>query len=102
MHTHVYRIHAVLAGQAADAAVIGRDAEGRELRLELPAAEALAIRRGHLLVLQLSAHEVPDAPAPETSELPTTTTTSTTTTPPACSACPASDDDEICRMLGLG
>lgn len=100
MHTHVYRIHAVLAGQAADAAVIGRDADGRELRLELPAAEALAIRRGHLLVLQLSAHEVPDAPAPEASEPPPTTTT--TTTPPACSACPASDDDEICRMLGLG
>jgi hypothetical protein len=96
----VFRITAVLAGQAADVTVVGRDAAGRELQLELPRSSAQGLEVGLLLVLHLSAHVVPDlAPEPVSAEPPPATEAS----PPVTASRPCGDDDgEICRMLGLG
>lgn len=103
MDSRVYRISAVLAGQAADVTVVGRDAAGRELQLALPRTSAQGLEVGHLLVLQLSAHIVPQlepAPVPAPAEAPPAPEP---TPPPAVTlgSC-GTEDGELCRMLGLG
>lgn len=102
MDSRVYRISAVLAGQSADVTVIGRDAAGRELQLALPRTSAQGLEVGHLLLLHMSAHVVPElTPAPEpapTSEPPVRPEAP----PPGSTVSPAcGEDGEICRMLGL-
>ena len=96
----IYRITAVLAGQAADVTVVGRDAAGRELQLALPRSSAQDLEVGRLLVLHLSAHVVPElAPEPASAEpAPTAEASPPVTTSRPCDG----DDGEICRMLGLG
>lgn len=103
METQVYRISAVLAGQSASVTVIGRDVAGRELQIELPHDRAHGLKSGQLLILHLSAHDVPPleshgaAAAPVVEEAAVTTTVVTTA---HCGG--GTDEDEICRMLGLG
>lgn len=94
----VFRITAVLAGQATDVTVVGRDAAGRELQLALPRSSAQDLEVGRLLVLHLSAHVVPElAPEPASAEPASAEPTAPVTAPRPCG-----DDGEICRMLGLG
>jgi hypothetical protein len=116
----VFRISAVLAGQSAHVTVVGRDAAGRELQLELPPAQARALEVGQLLLLSWSAHAIPelDSGAPagsSTTAEPTAEATAASTAEPATSppgdmttrpgespdAC-GCDEDEVFRMLGLG
>lgn len=109
MQPTVYRISAVLAGQSAHVAVVGRDAAGRELQLELSPDRARGLQPGQLLLLTWSAHVVPepDAAAPagagdaKPSEAPPTAAVSSTPEP-ATARPEVSDEDEVFRMLGLG
>ncbi|PCC73191.1 hypothetical protein SAMN02745121_08214 [Nannocystis exedens] len=109
MEPTVYRISAVLAGQSAHVAVVGRDAAGRELQLELSPDRARGLQPGQLLLLTWSAHVVPEleAAAPagageaKPSEVPDAAAP-TSTPEPATARSQASDEEEVFRMLGLG
>ena len=61
MQLQAFRVSEVLRGHTAIAAVIGQDAGGRTLRLEVPAAEAAAIGSGDVLVIGWARVEVPAA-----------------------------------------
>jgi hypothetical protein len=102
--SRVYRISAVLAGQAADVTVVGRDAAGRELQLALPRTSAQGLEVGHLLILHLSAHVIPEL-APASEPAPAEPPPAAVATPPPVVTAPGScdaNDGELCRMLGLG
>lgn len=61
MQVQAFRVSEVLRGHTAIAAVVGQDAGGRTLRLEVPAAEAAAIGSGDVLVIGWARVEVPAA-----------------------------------------
>lgn len=56
----VFRVNEVLVGHSAAAAIVGVDAEGRQLRIEVPAIEAATVQPGHVLVLGWTATPVPE------------------------------------------
>ena len=56
----VFRVSEVLVGHSAAAAIIGVDAEGRQVRIEVPAIEAATVQAGHVLVLSWTATPVPE------------------------------------------
>lgn len=101
MDSRVYRINAVLGGQSADVTVVGRDAAGRELQIALPRTSAQGLEVGHLLIIHLSAHVVPEL-APASDPAPAEPPPAPEATPPPVVTRPCGDDGEICRMLGLG
>lgn len=61
MQVQAFRVSEVLRGHTAIAAVVGQDAGGRTLRLEVPAAEAAAIGSGDVLVIGWTRVDVPPA-----------------------------------------
>lgn len=61
MQVQAFRVSEVLRGHTAIAAVVGQDAGGRTLRLEVPAAEAAAIGSGDVLVIGWARIDVPPA-----------------------------------------
>jgi hypothetical protein len=74
MTTVVARIVRVLTGHTQASMLHAVDEDGLELRLEVPAAQVRAVVPGQVLVVQWSAHTVPDLrTAPETSPPITTT-----------------------------
>ena len=56
----VFRVSEVLVGHSAAAAIVGVDAEGRQVRIEVPAIEAATVQPGHVLVLGWTATPVPE------------------------------------------
>ena len=56
----VFRVSEVLFGHSAVAAIIGVDAEGRQVRIEVPALEAATVQAGYVLVLGWTATPVPE------------------------------------------
>ena len=56
----VFRVTEILVGHSAAAAIVGVDAEGRQVRLEVPAIEAATVQAGHVLVLSWTATPVPE------------------------------------------
>lgn len=60
MTTIVARILRVLTGHAQAAMLHAVDEDGLELRLEVPAAHARTVMPGQVLVMQWSAHTVPE------------------------------------------
>lgn len=60
MTTIVARILRVLTGHAQAAMLHAVDEDGLELRLEVPAAHARTVVPGQVLVMQWSAHAVPE------------------------------------------
>lgn len=98
MFTLLYRVDEVLAGYSPTAAIVGRDADGRELRLELPLEHARLFRPGSALVLQVSAQRLPSLAPPAE---PPTATEPGPVQDPARAGCGTCEDDEVSRMLGL-
>ncbi len=58
------RIVRVLTGNATATMLHAIDADGLELRLEVPPAQARAVTPGQVLVLQWSVHSIPELTAP--------------------------------------
>ena len=64
MTTQVYRVARVLTAVSSPVARLHAvDAQGHELRLEVPATAARDIAAGHVLVLEWSAHAMPEVMA---------------------------------------
>lgn len=77
MTTVVARIQEVLQGHSDRAQIRAVNAQGHELRFEVPVEAARGLTAEHVLVLNWSAHLVPDRPtaiAPDTPETPATST----------------------------
>ncbi len=84
MQVQAFRVSEVLRGHTAIAAVLGEDASGRMLRLEVPAAEAAAIGSGDVLVIGWARVEVPAARMAGATSTPSAAamaTTAATTSP---------------------
>jgi hypothetical protein len=60
MKTQAFRVREVRVGHSPAAAILGEDAQGRELRLEVGALEGASIRPGDLLVLSWATVMVPE------------------------------------------
>lgn len=103
MFTLLYRVDEVLSGHSPTGALVGRDADGRELRLELPLEQARAFRPGMALILQVSAQRLPslappvDPPASATEPRPGAANPGEA---PSCGAC-GDETEEVSWMLGL-
>jgi hypothetical protein len=69
MTTLVARVLRVLTGHTQEAMLHAVTDDGLEVRLEVPGAQARTVVPGHVLVVQWSAHAVPELrAAPETPE----------------------------------
>lgn len=70
MTTQVYRVARVLTAASSPVAQLhALDAQGHELRLEVPIAAVRDIAAGHVLVLEWSAHAMPEVMAQEGAQL---------------------------------
>lgn len=70
MITATARITSVLVGASPTAAIFAREQSGREHRLEVSVEDARRLSQGQVLVLQWSAHTVPElAPSPAAGEI---------------------------------
>lgn len=54
-----FRVREVMAGHSSTSVIVGEDAQGRELRLEVTAFEGASVRPGELLVLNWATIMVP-------------------------------------------
>jgi hypothetical protein len=61
MKMQAFRVREVLRGHSSASAVVGEDAQGREIRLEVGALEGASIQPGELLVLNWATVQVPPA-----------------------------------------
>ena len=83
MQVQAFRVSEVLRGHTAIAAVIGQDAGGRTLRLEVPAAEAAAIGSGDVLVIGWARIDVPAAVMAAERSVPSAAATAASVTSPS-------------------
>lgn len=60
--TSGFRITEILTGHSAAASIVGVDGEGRQVHLEVPAAEAAGVRPGQVLVLSWATFALPVEP----------------------------------------
>ncbi|MBA3550305.1 MAG: hypothetical protein H0T76_27840 [Nannocystis sp.] len=109
MMTRVYRVARVLSGPSAVARIDAVDAEGHELRLEVPTGEALSAAAGRVLVLQWSLHDLPMAQAAEAAQAAQAehpaATPGTTAAPEitvASEATGRSVDEDFMQLMGRG
>ena len=61
MKMQAFRVREVMVGHSSTAAVVGEDAQGRQIRLEVGALEGASIQPGELLVLNWATVQVPPA-----------------------------------------
>jgi hypothetical protein len=59
MKMQAFRVREVMVGHSSTAAVVGEDAQGRQVRLEVGALEGASIQAGELLVLNWATVAVP-------------------------------------------
>ena len=60
MKMQAFRVREVMVGHSSTAAVVGEDAQGRQIRLEVGALEGASIQAGELLVLSWATVPIPD------------------------------------------
>ena len=100
MTTQVYRVTRVHAGTSPVARIDAVDADGHDLRLEVPRDLARGAAPGRLLVLQWTMHD-----APAVSEASAPTTAATPEAPPKVAEVrpdPAAVDQEFMEMMARG
>ena len=59
MKMQAFRVREVMVGHSSTAAVVGEDAQGRQIRLEVGALEGASIQAGELLVLSWATVAIP-------------------------------------------
>jgi len=99
MTTQVYRVSRVHAGTSPVARIDAVDADGHDLRLEVPRDLARGAAPGRLLVLQWTMH---DAPAASEASAPTTTPTPEMPMAAEARPDPAAVDQEFMEMMARG
>jgi len=98
MTTQVYRVSQVLAGPSQVARIDAVDADGHDLRLEVPRDLARGATPGRLLVVQWTMHDLPGVSA-ETASSPTTDAAPVTN---QGRPDPAAVDQEFMEMMARG
>lgn len=98
MTTQVYRVSQVLAGPSPVARIDAVDADGHDLRLEVPRDLARGATPGRLLVVQWTMHDLPGVSA-ETASAPTTDAAPVTN---QGRPDPAAVDQEFMEMMARG
>ena len=105
MTTLVARIQEVLHGHSARAQIRAVDAQGHELKLEVPVEAARGLSAEHVVVLNWSAHLVPARVAlAEPDEAPTTGASDAapgTPSPEEATARPSPGARQLATLIGL-
>ena len=99
MTTIVARIQEVLQGHSDRAQIRAVNAQGHELRFEVPVETARGLTAEHVLVLDWSAHLVPDRPTANAPDTPDTPATSVTSSEPTTGPSPGAR--QLATLMGL-